>query len=479
MPNSNPAAPAEAPEPPLTTVLDERDDVRDAAKLPPAFSLRFSTRGVSLALNVIVVMQLTFYATDIVGLPAALVGGLFLAAKLFDGLTDLAVGFVIDRTNSRWGRARPYELFIIPLWVLTVAIFSTPEMSTFWQATYLFVLYVLIQSVCATFLNGSEALYLKRALQGEERYAKLLSRQGVIIMIVAAVGSVMLPQLMASWGTQPGGWTLIAAVYAVPMMVVGLIRFFTVKELSPEELGDARSPRVSVMPAVRAVLRNRFVLILSVIVLLANIVINMNTIVGAYYFKWILGDLGLLSLIAAAGAVIPFLFLLFPLAVRTIGAINFVRIGLVLAIVGFGLVFLFPQNLALVVGGQILGSFTTIITMLVGYFVIQTMTYSEWKSGLRVDAVTNSVVSFSSKVGSGLASALVGIVMGIVGYNGLAEAQTEAASSTIVSLYSIVPLALAATMLVLTFFYKLDKVVARLRDDLSEGVHADTSSISI
>jgi len=470
-----------------TSVPDTEDASKPPAtpsaadtKLPPAFSLRFSTRGIALAVDVVVLMQLTFYATDVVGLPAALVGGLFLAAKIFDGFTDLVVGFLIDRTKSRWGKARPYELFIIPAWILTIAIFSTPDMEQGWQAAYLFITYTIIFSVCHTFLNGSEGVYLKRSLRGEVQYAKVLSRQGVFIILVSAIGSITLPQLMGTWGTEPGGWTKIALVYGIPMMVIGLVRFFTVKELPQvgEEDG-APVDRVPVKIAVRALFRNKFVFILAGLVLVANIVYNMNAIVGAYYFTYILGDIGLLSLVSMAGIILPLLYLLFPLAVRTIGAVNFLRIGLGLAILGYGLVALFPTNLIAVTVGQLFGSLVTIVTMLVGFFVIQTMAYGEWKSGHRIDAVTNSVTSFMSKVGSGIASGGVGLLMGAVGYNGALAAQTAEVDSTIVSLYSLVPLGFTAIMLGLSFLYKLDRHTGKIAQDLAAGIHADTSDLKL
>ncbi|GAA3908788.1 MFS transporter [Microbacterium invictum] len=465
--------------PQSAAVEDPQTALPRDTKLPPFFSLRFSTRGFALAVNVVVLLQLTFYATDVLGLPAALVGGLFLAAKLFDGVTDLLAGFFIDRTKTRWGKARPYELFLIPLWLLTIAIFSTPEMSTFWQATYLFVLFTLINSVCATFLNASEAVYLKRSLRGEVQYAKVLSRQGVFIILVAAIASIMLPQLMASWGTEPGGWTRIALVYGIPLMLIGLVRFFTIKELPEDETDHVTEERLGVAATLRALFANKYVFILALIILLANIVISANAVVGAYFFKYILGDLGLLSLISLAGIVVPLAYLLFPLAVRTIGALNFVRIGLGVAIVGYAMVLIAPNSLAMVVGGQLLGSFTTVITMLVGFFMIQAMAYGEWKSGKRIDAVTNSIQGFASKVGQGIAAAGVGVIMGAVGYDGLAASQTPAAESAIVSLYSLMPLVITAVMFGLTYLYRVDKHMGAIQADLAAGVHSDTSTIKI
>ena len=109
-------------------------------------------------------MQLTYYCTDMLGMGATLVGTLLLASKIFDGVTDLFVGFIIDATHTKWGKARPYEIFIVFVWGLTVLLFSAPEMSTTGKAIFVFVLYTLINSVCATFLNGGDAVYLARRI---------------------------------------------------------------------------------------------------------------------------------------------------------------------------------------------------------------------------------------------------------------------------------------------------------------------------
>ena len=464
--------------PPPAAPVDPRLAEKEAGKLPPFFSAIFSTRAVSLAVNVLVVTQLTFYATNSVGLSAGLIGGLFLAAKIVDAASDIFVSYAIDRTKSRWGKARPYELLIIPIWLLTVAVFSTPDMSTTWQAVYIFVMFLLITSVCQSFLNKSEGLYLKRAIRGDVRYAKVLSRQGVILVIAAGAAHAGLPLLIGQWGDRPGGWTLIATVYAVPMMLLGLVRLFFIKETVTAEEAAAEE-QITFRDGLRSLLRNKYAFVLAGIVLAANIIITSGGVVGTYFFTYILGDVRLLALITAAGAVTPFIYLLFPLAVRKIGAINFVRIGLVVATAGYSLVLLFPRDLALVVAGQVLGSLTTVVTMLVGYFSIQCMAYGEWRTGKRSDAVTTTVIAFAAQVGQGVASGVIGLVMGAAGFNGLLDTQSAQAEGAIVSLYSVVPLVLTLVMLALTFLYSLDTKAAAIRADLSEGIYADTSSLKL
>lgn len=159
------------------------------------------TRGVGLAVNSILLMQITFYATESVGLSAGVVGTLLLVSKLFDGITDLIAGFIIDKTHTRWGKA-----------------------------IYIFILYLLINAVCVTFLSASEAVFMACSTSDDNRRAHALTAAGICAMIFPAAISIVLPFLMASWGTQPGGWTKIALVLGIPSCLIGLIRFFYIKE---------------------------------------------------------------------------------------------------------------------------------------------------------------------------------------------------------------------------------------------------------
>lgn len=454
-----------------------RSTNRDSS-LPPFFSLIFSTRAMSYALSVILVAQLTFYATDAVGLPAGIIGGLFLAARVFDAVTDLIVNYVIDKTRTRWGKARPYELFIVPLWIFIVAVFSTPDMSQTWQLVYIFVMFWLITAVCQTALAACEAVYLKRAVDGEERYAKVLSRQALFVMVLPAVGGVTLPQLISAWGDEPGGWTRIALVYGVPAIVLGLIRFIFIKErpFSDEEEVGARP---SLKEVVMAVLRNKYAFYLGALILLSTTVVQIGQTIGLYYFKYVLGNVGLQSLVSIGILILPFAFLLFPLAVRKVGGMNFVRIGLVIAIIGFMAVFVAPGNLPVVIAGTILGGFSATITMLIGFFSIQVMTYGQWKTGTTIEAAPQMVTGIASKLGQGIAPAAVGVLLAVVGYDGALESQAAEVDTMIIAVYALIPALLCAVMFVVSFAWRLDNRLDAIRGDLENGVDASTSSVRI
>ena len=214
---------------------------KKANKVPTKLMLAWNSRSVSMAISVVLMMQVTYYSTEILGIGSAAVGALFMAAKLFDGVTDLIAGFIIDKTNTKLGKARPYELFIIPLWLLIIAFYSTPDIGTTGKMIYIFVTYVLINSVCATFLQSCETVFLGRAVKEDAKRAKILSIGGVIVMLFSAVSSILLPQLMANLGTQPGGWSKIALIYGVPMLLIGICRFLFVNEIPIDQESEDKN----------------------------------------------------------------------------------------------------------------------------------------------------------------------------------------------------------------------------------------------
>src|SRR4051794_10022877 len=89
-------------------------------------------------------MFLLLYYTDVVGIAATTVGTLFLVVRVFDGFADLFAGRIVDRTDTRWGRFRPYLLFAgRPLLLLNIAVFSVPDMSATGSVVYAYLTYVL------------------------------------------------------------------------------------------------------------------------------------------------------------------------------------------------------------------------------------------------------------------------------------------------------------------------------------------------
>lgn len=390
-------------------------------------------------------MQLTYYCTDMLGMGATLVGTLLLASKIFDGVTDLFVGFIIDATHTKWGKARPYEIFIVFVWGLTVLLFSAPEMSTTGKAIFVFVLYTLINSVCATFLNGGDAVYLARSIRSEKNRVSVMSFNGGIIMLVSIVISMLLPQLIAGMGSTKEGWTTMALIFAIPCAIIGMFRFIFVKEVvddnQPSDQQKEEVQKISLKHSLKCVFSN----------------------------KYIMGNIGLATLVSIGSMLTPVIMLIFPVLSRKFGTVPILRAGAVLGVVGYGIRILGGTNLVTLTLGSVIGGVAILpVSMMISIYLIDTMDYGEWKTGTRVEGMLASVNSFSSKLGSGIASGMVGLIMGLAGYDGSLATQSATALTSIQVLFNYVPMVLMVVLLILGIAYKLDKELPQIKADLAK-----------
>ena len=390
-------------------------------------------------------MQLTYYCTDMLGMGATLVGTLLLASKIFDGVTDLFVGFIIDATHTKWGKARPYEIFIVFVWGLIVLLFSAPEMSTTGKAIFVFVLYTLINSVCATFLNGGDAVYLARSIRSEKNRVSVMSFNGGIIMLFSIVISMLLPQLIAGMGSTKAGWTTMALIFAIPCAVIGMFRFIFVKEVVDDnQPSDQQKEEVQKIPL-------------------------KHSLKCVFSNKYIMGNIGLATLVSIGSMLTPVIMLIFPVLSRKFGTVPILRAGAVLGVVGYGIRILGGTNLVTLTLGSVIGGVAILpVTMMISIYLIDTMDYGEWKTGTRVEGMLASVNSFASKLGSGIASGMVGLIMGLAGYDGSLATQSASALTSIQVLFNYVPMVLMVVLLILGIAYKLDKELPQIKADLAK-----------
>ena len=445
---------------------------RDPYRLTVAKQIGWSGRAVSLASNVTVLTYVTFYCTNILGMDPVLVGTLLLASKVFDGITDLVAGVIIDRTKTRWGKARPYEFAIIGVWLTTVLLFSCPELGTVGMAIWIFVMYSFVNAIFSTLLNSSEAVYLCRAFKYEEDRSKLISVNGLLVTLFCTVVSIVFPTLMATLGTTRGGWTTMMLIIGIPLTVIGLGRFLLVKEVNVDVQSENRPGLKEVLPA----LKTKYVWILCGITILVNLITNTGNAVGSYYFQYVVGDLGMLGTVGILGLISPFALLVMPKLLQKMSITRLFFWSFIVGIVGKVIKGIAGANLALIMAGNLL---TTLAALPPSYFtlmlIIDVMDYHEWKTGSRVEGVIAAINGFSSKVAAGLASGGVGLIMGLCGFDGTAEMISSASMTSIIALYSWIPLALYVVLLVLVHFFDLEKKLPQIRKELAER-HADKSN---
>lgn len=162
-------------------------------KIPKRIFFGWPTRTLAVSMTGVLIGYVTFFATDFMGIPAATAGMIFMISKIFDGFTDIVAGYLIDRTKTKWGKGRPYELAVVGYMIALALIFLAPEMGRTASCIYLFIMYSLVNSVFMTLLNCCDSVYLANALQDQSQSVSIYAFTGFISLVFTMVTSMIMP----------------------------------------------------------------------------------------------------------------------------------------------------------------------------------------------------------------------------------------------------------------------------------------------
>lgn len=433
--------------------------------------LLWQTSSVSVALSALVLGFVTIYCTDTLGLAPALVGTLFMISKLVDGVTDVVAGFIIDRTQTRWGKGRPYEIFMIFLWLSTWLLFSCPVgFSTVAKCIWIFCMYVFMNAVCTTFLNGNNVVYMVRAFKSKEQQVKLTAYGSFFTMGAGLVFNILFPMAMARIATSAAGWSRLIGMMAVPLTLMGLIRMLTIKEQYHSE-EQAETEKLKLGDIIALVKVNRPMVLVSLARFLQNAVAGMG--VGVYYWTYIVGNVALMGVTAVTTVLgLPLAFLM-PMMRRKMGMKKMVICGFAFSALGYLIMFFAGGNIIPVIVAGLIGNIGVVpFTMMFNMFIVDCADYNEFKGLPRMEGTMGSLTGLAGKIGSAFGGFLLGILMSLSGYDGTAAVQTDAALLMIRMLASIVPLVLFVVIILLLRKYALDEEMQEVRDAAKEGEQA-------
>ena len=437
-------------------------------KMPLWYGLVWSTRGISAAINVVILMQITFYCTDILGLSAAVIGTLFLVSKIIDAFTDLGFGFILDKTHTKWGKARPYEWFIVFEWLFTIFMFNAPKIGQTGQYIWIFIMYVMINAVCSTALGGIDSVYLARKFSTSKNQIAAMSINGFIVMFVSVAFNIWFPNWLATSGTTQAGWAAMIIPMGIAMALLGILRFVFCKEIVVDNDGDgsAKTNELTLKESLGLLGKNKYLFIVVGLMFLTFFVNNMNA-ATTYYFKYIYGDLSTMGTVAITSLIVVPCLAIFPVLSNKFGTTKLLQACTLIGAFGLVIRTLGGPNLGTIIaGGCLMGVGTLPISLMINTYLIDCMDYGEWKTGTRIEGLVASIANFASKVGQGVAMGSVGVIMGLAGYDGLAEVQSAGTNTAIVFLYNILPLILFILMFVLSINYKVDKIRPQMDADL-------------
>lgn len=439
-------------------------------KLREKLSYGFGDMGFSLPYNMASGFLLLYYV-NVVKLPAAAVGTIFLVARLLDAVIDVAVGIAVDRTRSRWGRTRPYFLFTaLPYALCSVAVFAVPE--SWSQGAQLAFAFLTFKALGILMSLGSipytALMPMMTSDQGER--LKLGGWRSVGTSVSVVLGTAAVQPILAAFGGegQAQGYRVAAAIFAV----IGMISILALYRNCHERVVDAAPPRFAILPEVGRVVRNRAWLVAFLFCLVYFVRFGGMMSITAYFAidvlraPWMIG----IMLPAVAGMLLLSAFFAPPILRRT-GIRRGCVIVLSIAAALFAALPFAEGNVPLFLAIYVAACLANSITITAAFTMIaETVDYHEWLFGARKEGLLSAGVSLATKVGMALGTAGIAFVLAASGY--APDAVSEAARGAIRWTYygGVVTLLLIQILVVL--FWPMDGKHARIREDVAARKNA-------
>lgn len=412
------------------------------------------------ACNIVFQMVMSFTAffyTDVFGLHAAAIGTLFLVARLLGALADPVVGAICDRTTTRWGKFRPYLLWLcVPYALAGVLAFTTPDYSMPGKLAFAYVTYSLLMIV----YSGINVPYcaLGAVLTPDSR--ERVSLNGYRFFLATAGGAIVasstLPLVaMLGAGDKQRGFQLTMVV----LTGLAVEMFLTCFAATKERVVQTSSHSSTLALDLKLLLKNdqwRVVAALNV-VLFAALVIEDGAAI--YYLTWYVGREDLIGPFLTTGMVSSMIGAVSAglLTRRLSKATAYSVVQIVIVVLSIALFLTGPRQLTLLfVLYAAQQFFTQMASPILWSMTADTVDYGESVTGRRTTGLAFSGVLLSLKFGMAIGGAILGWLLAMFGYQSQAMGQSPQTVSGIVALFTLVPAAAHAMLIAICWRYDLD-----------------------
>ncbi|WP_158966888.1 MFS transporter [Paraglaciecola sp. L3A3] len=409
---------------------------------------------------------LFIFYTDVFGLSPVAVGTMMLVTRLIDAFSDPIMGALADRTNTRLGKFRPYLLWgIIPIAAAGILTFTVPDLDDGGKLIWAYCTYIFMM-LAYTFINVPYGALLGVVTADSQQRTTLTSFRFIGAFSGGTLVAYMTPKLVA-WlgqGNEALGWQLTMSLYGFVALILFVVTFLATKERISPPAGQ----KTPVIQDIKDLLSNKPWLVLFTLALVIMMTISLRGSVGTFYFKYyvdredLIGTfLGIYMISLAIGAAST------PLLTKFLDKKKLLMV-LMAAVAGLSVVFYFvpKDEIWLMYSLQAaIGLCLGPKSPLVFSMYADTADYSHWKTGRRATAMIFSAAAFAQKLGGALAGAMIGWMLGALGYVAN-QSQNAGSEQGIVLLMTLIPGAFAILAVFVVRFYQLD-------EDQMKSLHAD------
>ena len=409
------------------------------------------------------------YLTDSVGLNSGIIGTLMAVAKIFDGISDVIFGSLIDKTHTKMGKARPWMLW--PYFGCGVCLFAIFAIPTSWgkvaQYTFFLIFYVMLNAGFYTANNIAYSALTALVTRNENERVQLGSIRFIFAFTTSTIIQAITFGLVDYFGNDAAAWKIVALIYVIIGIISNTISVLSLKELPEEENNtkketSAPAEKYSLREAVGLLIKNKYYLLILGIYMLTQLY-SAFTGVGTFYMTYVLGDANLLGKFATA-LNIPMIIglLLVPTVIAKLGGMYRINYsGYIVATVARFLVIVaaymgsIPMMLAFTAVASLgmcplQGDLNAVIASASDYTYLTT--------GKRIDGTMYSCTSLGVKLGGGLGTAVSGWLLAASGYvKGGAVAQPDSVITMLNVMYLWLPAIFCALVTFLLIQLNVEK----------------------
>jgi GPH family glycoside/pentoside/hexuronide:cation symporter len=429
---------------------------------------------------------LLVYYISVVGMDAKIAASVMAVSKIFDGISDLLMGRIVDKSNSKWGKARPWIIRMsIPMGICSVLMFTVPAgFSKTMQIVYAFLTYNLVSTVFYTGYNVPYATL--QGLMTTNQYERGLL--GNFRMLLATAGTMTVNTVVLKLSAYFGGgdaytqrgWTITMIIMSVAFVAISFVTFLNCKECVVEDAESEKQEKAaepSFVESIKSLIKNKYWVLM--VIFLFVLYFMMSTFFGSnlYFATYVLDNADSYSIISNALtlAQIGTMFLT-PFVMKKVGKRVTAVIGMTVSVIAFVLTAAAGQNVTLVVIANLLKGVGFGFGAATMFGMLQdSITYGQWLTNVSATGMGNAASSFAMKIGSGLGTAVLGWILSAGGFD---KDPTSASAIMSINVSCIwVPVIMCVIGLICLILFDLDKKYNLILNDLQQGKWKETSDL--
>lgn len=408
--------------------------------------------------------QLTYFYTTKLGMASGTVGTVLLVSKVFDAVSDLFMGKIVDKTNTKSGKARPWLLrMIIPAFLACVLLFTVPSSMGALRYVYALVTSVFASAIVYTAIAVPYYTMMSFKTKSSEEKGKMGTWRAAVGYAIGVACGIGLIPITVALGDDQMAWIKFGVILGALSAICLFITYKFSREIYHDEGEMAqKEANVSILQGIKMLLSNKYWIIITLVGVAMNIMYGVILVAPLYYGLIIMGDPGFYSTVNTVN-IIPSVigFLTVGFWIKRFGLTGTAKCASIIGIVGSIIRMSVPMNsVVFLVGGSLMMYGTIPLISVLPAMTLNTAEMNMVNHGVRITGMTNASNSFVGKLGGGVGGSLIGWVLaagGFDAFNAGTIGLTAGLKTAVFAINSYIPLAMYVVIFLFLFRYDYEE----------------------